>query len=304
VITTDAQVRKLMKELSKHGNVTTAALRSGMDRKTARKYRDGGKLPSEMKRPRDWRTRPDPLAGIWPAAEERLEAAPDLEALALFEFLAEKHPGALDVSHLRTFQRRVKQWRAEKGPAREVFFAQQHVPGEAMQVDFTNANELSVSIAGEPLSHLLCHSVLPYSNWQWAVTARSESLMSLRRGVQSALFELGRRPEFVQTDNSTAATHRPAAGADEPAGNKRKFNDEYVAMTAHFGLTPRTIEVGEKEQNGDVEAANGALKRRLAQHLLLRGSRDFASVDDYESFIAQVLRRANQARQAKLDEEL
>lgn len=33
----------------------------------------------------------------------------------------------------------------------------------------------------------------------------------------------------------------------------------------HLGMEPRTIEVGEKHQNGDVEALNGALKRRLTQ---------------------------------------
>jgi hypothetical protein len=48
-------------------------------------------------------------------------------------------------------------------------------------------------------------------------------------------------------------------------------------MMRHFGMTPRTTEVGAKEQNGDVEAANGAFKRRLEQALLVRGSRDFES---------------------------
>jgi hypothetical protein len=42
----------------------------------------------------------------------------------------------------------------------------------------------------------------------------------------------------------------------------------------HFGMEPRTIEPGQKQQNGDVEALNGALKRRLEQHLLLRGDRE------------------------------
>ena len=36
--TTDGQVRKLMEEMSKHGKLGRAALRAGMDRKTARKY--------------------------------------------------------------------------------------------------------------------------------------------------------------------------------------------------------------------------------------------------------------------------
>lgn len=296
VVTTDAQVRKLMEELQKHGKLGLAALRSGMDEKTARKYRGEGKLPSEMKKVRDWRTRPDPLAGVWEHAEPMLVETPELEALALFEWLLEAHPGKVDVAHLRTFQRRVKQWRATSGPDREVFFAQAHRPGEAMQTDFTNGNELGVTIGGEPFEHLLCHVVLPFSNWQWATVARSESLMALRRGVQHALFRLGRRTEFNQTDNSTAATHETKEG--------RRFNDDYMALMDHFGLKPRTIEVGASNQNGDVEAHNGVLKRRLKQHLLLRRSADFASVEEYEAFIVQVIERANRLRQKKVEEEL
>ena len=58
---TDAQVRKLMEELSKHGKVGLAAARAGVDPKTARKYRDSGRLPSELKQGRAWRTREDPF---------------------------------------------------------------------------------------------------------------------------------------------------------------------------------------------------------------------------------------------------
>ncbi|NMO14254.1 hypothetical protein HPC49_17610 [Pyxidicoccus fallax] len=56
---TDAQVRKLKEELTKHGNLGLAAAKAEMDRKTARKYRQKKRLPSELKLPRDWRgTRP------------------------------------------------------------------------------------------------------------------------------------------------------------------------------------------------------------------------------------------------------
>jgi hypothetical protein len=51
-------------------------------------------------------------------------------------------------------------------------------------------------------------------------------------------------------------------------GGKRPFNEEYLALMRHFRMKPRTTEIGAKEQNGDVEASNGALKRRLEQALL------------------------------------
>jgi hypothetical protein len=69
-------------------------------------------------------------------------------------------------------------------------------------------------------------------------------------------------------------------------------------------MKPRTIGVGKKEQNGDVEAQNGVLKRRLKQHLLLRGSRDFESEEAYEHWVQTVCDQANDLRSKKVAEEL
>ena len=295
--TTDAQVRKLMEEMSKHGKIGIASLRSGMDRKTGRKYVKSGKLPSEMEQTRTWRTREDPFKEDWPKVQRLLEDAPELETKTLFEWLQGESPGRYQEGQLRTLQRRIREWRAFSGPPKEVFFAQEHRPGEAMQTDFTWATKLEITIHGESFSHLLCHPVLPYSNWEWATVCRSESMQALRRGVQAALFRLGRVPEFHQTDNSTAATHNLNTG-------KRGFNQEYLALMRHLGMKPRTIEVGEKHQNGDVEALHGALKRRLDQHLLMRGSRDFESVEDYERWIGAICQKANRLRSKRLGEEM
>jgi hypothetical protein len=289
-----------MREMQKHGAVGLAADRCGMDRKTARKYVQSGKLPSELKEPRSWRTRKSPIADEdWSWVEAQLSENPGLEAKTLFEQLQDRRPDdAYSEGVLRTLQRRVKQWRATKGPEREVFFSQQHRPGESGQTDFTHAKELGVTILDVPLVHMLCHFVLPYSNWESATVCFSESLLSLRRGVQAALFRLGHHPTWHQTDNSTAATHRVGDGT-------RKFNDEYESMMAHFGMKPRTTEVGAKEQNGDIEAANGALKRRIKQRLIVRGSNDFESVEAYERWlIADPIARGNAGRRERLAHEI
>lgn len=287
-----------MKEYKKHGKVGLAALRSGMHRETAAKYIDVQKLPSELKQQRTWATREDPFAEDWPTVSSMLNAAPELESKALFTWLMEEHrPGSYQEGQVRTFQRKVKSWRATQGPPKEVFFAQEHRPGEAMQTDFTWGTELGITIAGEPFPHLLCHPVLPYSNWEWATVCQSESMMSLRRGVQAAVFTLGRTPVWHQTDHSTAATHNTRDG-------EREFNDEYLEFMGHLGMKPRTIGVGKSNQNGDAEALNGALKARLEQHLLLRGSREFDSVAAYEQWVQAVCRKANLGRQERLDTEL
>jgi transposase InsO family protein len=297
VQTTDAQVRKLMKEYKKTGKVGESALRSGMSRNTAAKYLKLGKLPSELKSARTWRTRLDPFEGDWPEIVQRLRDAPELEAKALFEDLLERYPDRYHPGHLRTFQRRLKHWRASEGPERTVFFAQEHRAGEAFQTDFTWATKLGITIGGEPFVHMLCHVVLPYSNWEWVTVCRSESLAALKRGLQEAVFHLGKVPTYQQTDNSGAATHNLTSG-------KRVFNDDYLEFIRHLGMEPRTIAVGEKNQNGDVEALHGALKRRLAQHLMLRASNDFESVQEYEAWLGLVIEKANRLRRRRLNEEL
>lgn len=275
-----------------------SAMKSGMDRKTARKYLNNPERLSQPRPARDWRTRLDPLAKIWPEAEPRLRTAPELEAKALFEHLLMIRPELVRVEQLRTFQRRVRQWRLKHGPAPEVIFPQDHRPGEVMQVDWTHAKELAISIAGHPLDHLLCQAVLPYSNWQWAIRCQSESLLSLRAGLQAALFRLGKVPKLLQIDNSSAATHQISSEG------KRDFNPEFLSLAAHYGLAARTIHVSCPNENGDIESHNGHLKRRLEQHLLLRGYRDFANEAAYDAFLAEVLTKANGQRTAKVTEEL
>ena len=292
------QLTRLLAEYQRKGNLSMSAMKAGMDRKTARKYVKLGELELGEPGPRSWRTRADPLAEIWPRAEEHLRAAPELEAKALFERLQGFSGPQIQEGQLRTFQRRVRQWRLEHGPEPEVIFAQEHQPGEVMQVDWTHAKELEVSIAGTPLDHLLCHAVLPYSNWQWVTRCQSESLLSVRHGLQAALHRLGKAPRQLQIDNSSAATHRISVGG------KREFNADFLSLVEHYGLTPRTIGIGCPNQNGDVESQNGHLKRRLTQHLLLRGYRDFASEADYDQFLANVLIQANGRRREKVAEEL
>jgi hypothetical protein len=46
------------------------------------------------------------------------------------------------------------------------------------------------------------------------------------------------------------------------------------------------------------------LKRRVRQHLLLRGSRDFGSEEEYDGFLNGVLEAANRLRSVRLGEEL
>lgn len=301
---TDAQVRIIMRERRAGKTQEQAAAKANVgSRKTVRKYEKLGKLPSEQRKPRTYRTHADAFAEDWPAVEGMLERAPGLEAKALFAWLCEQHPDSYQAGQLRTFQRRVSIWRALH--RKQVLTLEQvHEPGEVLQTDGTWMTSLEVTIQGEPFPHMVLHSVLPYSNWEWGRVVQSESLMAIRLGLQSALTQLGHVPKIHQTDNTTAATHNLGLDAREKGLKERGFNEEYLQLLAHLGMEPRTIHIGRPDENGDIESANGVFKKAVEQHLLLRGSRDFESVPVYEQFLWDIMLKRNALRQERLAEEL
>ena len=299
---TDAQVRIIMREREKGRTQEQAAASANLSsRKTVAKYEKLGQLPNDPKQPRQYRTRANPFAEDWPTVEQMLEDAPGLEAKALFDWLCEQHPDRYQSGQLRTFQRHVSTWRA-LNQDRVATLEQVHRPGEVLQTDGTWLTDLDVTIQGQPFKHLLIHSVLPYSNWEWGRIAQSESLAAIQLGLDSAISKLGHVPTYHQTDNSGAATYSPGAKTQDSA--KREYTDGYLQLLDHFGLEPKTTNLNSPQENGDVESSNGGLKRAIKQHLLLRGSSDFESIAVYEAFLFDVMSRRNRSRQDRLAEEL
>lgn len=126
---TDLQVRRLMKLINTETTLERAAAKAGVSEKTARKYRRLGTPPSQTKRERTYRTRPDPFADVWAEVEELLKRDGTIEAKTIFDHLCRQHEGCFAEPQLRTLQRRVRVWRATHGAPREVMFAQEHLPG-------------------------------------------------------------------------------------------------------------------------------------------------------------------------------
>lgn len=172
MVTPDRKVRKLMTEYEKTGSVSKAALRADMDRKTAGKYLKAGKLPSQMPIERTWRTREDPFSEHWEECRVMLEDCPELEAKTVFEYLCETYSGQYQEGQLRTFQRRVREWRALSGPEQDVHVI---VRGKASaEVEFGN-------FLGRPLrSKGFASRELAVS---WAVLARLPTAQSLGRAA-------------------------------------------------------------------------------------------------------------------------
>lgn len=293
---TAAQVKELRKGLQRGASLTQAAMRAGMDRKTARKYRDHPELASQPRKPRQWRTRADPLAAVWPRVEELLQREPRLQAKTLGEWLQREFPEQSWAPVQRTLERRVRQWKAQHGSAKEVFFAQVHEPGRLGASDFTHMEALAVTIAGQPFAHLVYHFVLTHSNWEHVTVCFSESFASLSEGLQNALWALGGVPARHRTDRMTLAVHHE--------GQAEKYTAKYRALLSHYGVAAEATNPASGHENGDCEQAHRRFKEALEQALLLRGSRDFASQAEYRRFVQEVVACRNAGRQERLAAEL
>jgi hypothetical protein len=292
----DQQVRRLRKLMQKENSIETAALKSGMCEKTARKYLHSGKLPSEMKKERDWVTRKNPFEEVWGEITSLLDLNPGLQAKTIFGHLQRKYTGRFQDGQLRTLQRYIKKWRALEGPAKEVFFPQIHRPGELAQSDFTSMNNLGITINKVPFKHLVYHFVLTYSNWETGSICFSESFESLSEGMQEALWKLGGAPTCHQTDRLSAAVNNNC--------NAAEFTHRYEELLKHYGLSGKKIRPGKANENGDVEQSHRRFKEALDQSLMLRGSRDFNSRAEYRDFLNNLFDQLNSGRSKRFQEEV
>ena len=272
---TDEQVRRLRKLSNTERNQEIAASKAGMDPTTARRYLGLERLPSELKRERQWRTREDPFSEVWDAVPRQVQESPRLEAKTLFEWLQREYPGQFRDGQIRTLQRRIKLWRATEGPAQEVYFGQ---------------------LEGQLFEHLVYHFVLTYSNWETGTICYSESLESLSEGWQNAVWELGAAPVEHRTDSLSSAVNNMS--------NLEEFNRRYEAVMKYYGVRPQHTNPASPNENGDAEPSHHRFKRAVEQAVLLRGSRDFGDRAEYAKFLQDLFAQRNAGRRQRLAEEL
>lgn len=287
------QIQILMRYSKTHGQETAAA-KAGMSVRTAREYlNNGGMMIEETTRNSSKRT--DVFDGVWAEIEDMLSFDPGLQVKTLMQMLMDRDE-SFTWGHLRTLQRRVRDWRALKGADHDVKFRQLHKPGKQSQSDWTHCSELKVTIDGQPFPHMLFHFMLPYSRWEAAYISFSESYDNLVSGYTRAIAELGAVPEEHRTDNLTAAvtTH----------GSRPVFTERWQSVLDHYGAKPTRNNPGESHENGSVEKSHHLLKSELDQSLRLRKSREFASVAEYERFIRRTLDKRNRGRRVRLAEEM
>ena len=72
----------------------------------------------------------------------------------------------------------------------------------------------------------------------------------------------------------------------------------------HYGIYSTRTNSGESHENGVVEQSHYRLKDAIDQALILWGSRDFHTADDYALFMERMVQRRNRLVKGKLEQEL
>ena len=123
--------------------------------------------------------------------------------------------------------------------------------------------------------------VLAFSGLRFVQLAFGETFEALLSGLQGALWALDGVPEVVRQDNLSAATHQLREDGRPRAD--QALRDGRRALRLHGLAHPARGVARERRRR---EGARRA-QERARQALLLRGSRDFPSVDAYVAFVAR-----------------
>ena len=273
-----------------------AASASIMCAKTARKYLATNTLPSEFKKAYSPRARRHAVYDAWPEIVALLKKSPKLQAKTVLSYLIEKYGSKYKRTHLRSLQRIILTWRRTEGPDKEVIFQQDIKPGQQSQSDFTNMNDISITIAEQAFPHLLFHFMLPYSRWEYVSICHSESSENLNKGYDDAVWTLGGVTTEHRTDNLTAAVHF--------SKGQKQITESWRAIMEHYGVQPSFNNAGVSHENGSVEKSHDLIKSAVDQLLLVRGSRNFPTVDEYKGFLSAILEKRNCERQKLIEVEL
>jgi len=226
-------------ELHRQGlSISDIARRTGKDRKTVRKYIEGGVVspPAYKSRPR----RVSPLEPFKAFVRQRLLEWPELTGRRVMrEIQALGYLGGYTT--VKCFVRQVRP------PATSGFEVRFETPaGHQAQVDFA---EFKVSFASEPgISRRvwLFAMVLGHSRYLWAQFVAHQDLATVLRCHMEAFEHFGGVPREILYDRMKTAV---LAEGDEAI----IYNDKLLACGSHYRFTPRACKPYRAKTKGKIE---------------------------------------------------
>jgi transposase len=247
-------------DLYKEGlTISAIAERTGLDRKTVRKYIERG-LEAPLYGPRQPRPRIiEPYAAY---VQERLSAYPELSIARLLREIRELgYPGGKTM--LGDFVREV---RPAAAPLFEVRF--ETAPGEQAQVDFAHFKVVFDDEPGVVRVVWLFSMVLGHSRYLFARFCLHQDLQTLLRLHMEAFEHFAGVPREILYDRMKSAVL--GEGDDEHI----VYNASLLALAGHYGFAPRACKPYRAKTKGKVERPY----RYIRQDFFLGGR--FANLND------------------------
>jgi len=255
--------------------------RTGVDRKTIRKYARGANSPTpatgseapggQIPPPRPPAAAAKAPAAVTPSACEPhrawIEAQVSLgrNAVAIYQDLVEGHGFAPRYGSVKRFVAKLKARQPER------FDVLEFAPGEEAQVDY-GQGALTLVKDGRYKRPYLFVMTLAYSGKSFRKTVWKTDQQNWARLHEEAFRALGGCPKYVVLDNLKEGVIRP--DIYEPG-----LNAVYSAMLAHYGVVADPCRVADPNRKGAVEAAIGH-----TQGTALKGRR-FESIEAQNAWL-------------------
>jgi len=264
-------------DLHKQGlTISAIAERTGLDRKTVRKYIERG-LEPPVYGPRQPRVRV--MDAYAQYVRERLSAYPELSnARLLREIRALGYPGGKTM--LGDF---VRQIRPPSAPLFEVRF--ETPPGEQAQVDFAHFKVVFDDEPGLTRVVWLFSMVLGHSRYLFARSCLHQDLQTLLRLHIEAFEHFGGVPREIIYDRMKSAVL--GEGEDQHI----VYNASLLALAQHYGFAPRACKPYRAKTKGKVERPY----RYIRQDFFLAAH--FANLEDLNRQLGRWLSEVANARE-------
>ena len=263
-------------ELHQQGlSVSAIAARTGVDRKTVRKYIARG-LEPPVYGPRVPRARL--LEPYEQFVRARLAAFPELSIPRLLrEIRPQGYSGGLTV--LGDFVRAV---RPQPAPAFELRF--ETAAGEQAQVDFAHFKVVFEDEPDQVRIVWLFSLVLGHSRYLWARFVVHQDVQTVLRCHMAAFEHLQGVPRQILYDRMKTAV------LGELEGESIVYNPSLLALAAHYGFSPRACKPYRAKTKGKVERPF----RYIRQDVFLGGR--FGNLEDLNAQLAHWLATVANAR--------
>ena len=261
-------------------SVSAIARRTGLDRKTVRKYIAAGLEPPAYG-PRQ--PRPTKVAPFRAFLRERLAAYPELTAARLHREIGELGYGGGQTA-VKEFLRTI---RPNPTPGFEVRF--ETPPGRQAQVDFAHFRTVFTDEPGTERVIWLFSLVLGHSRMLWGRFVLQQDMQTLLRCHAAAFEALGGAPAEVLYDRMKTVVDREAP-QDGPDAGHVVYNRTLAEFARHYGFLPKACKAYRAKTKGKVERPFHYIREDFFL------GRPFRNLDDLNAQFRQWLDQVANAR--------